>query len=474
MSEAEPESSPKLVRELGPVDATMIVMGSMIGSGIFITSAESARLVGSPGWLLAAWAISGLLTVTGALCAAEVAAMMPRAGGQYVFLREAYGPAVGFMFGWATFLVVQTGTIAAVAVAFAKFLGVLVPAISAGSYPLFEPIHLGQSGYAISLSTQQMVAVALIALLTALNTRGLKTGKSIQNTFTFTKTAALIALIVVGIFFGANRGAAAWTSSLWSPSANGWTAEGAQKNLGVVGTLAFVLLLGKSMIGPLFSQSAWNNVTFTGGEVRDPGRTLPRALVFGCGTVVGLYLLANLAYVVTLPFDQIQNAEQGRVGTALMKAVIGPVGVTVMAVAIMISTFGCVNGLVLSGARVLYAMARDGLFFRKVATTNAHHVPAVALVAQAAWAIFLTLPVKVTVDPVTELVAYGNTYNQLLEFLIPVDLTFYMLMVGSVVMLRIKAPRPTALTGRSATRSRWSSTSRSPGSWWPTSSTWSR
>jgi APA family basic amino acid/polyamine antiporter len=439
MSEAEPEKSPSLVRELGPIDASMIVMGSMIGSGIFITSAESAKLVGSPGWLLAAWTISGLLTVTGALCAAEVAAMMPRAGGQYVILREAYGPSVGFMFGWSMFVVVQTGTIAAVAVAFAKFLGVLMPAIAADNYPLFKPIAL--RGYAIGLSTQQMVAVALIALLTALNTRGLKTGKTIQNTFTFTKTAALIALIIVGIFFGANREAAAWTSSWWSPSANGWTAEGAQQDLGIVGTLAFVLLLGKSMIGPLFSQSAWNNVTFTGGEIRDPGRTLPTALVFGCGTVVGLYLLANLAYVVTLPLDQIQGAESGRVGTALMKAVLGPVGVTLMAVAIMISTFGCVNGLVLSGARILYAMARDGLFFRKVATTNAHHVPAIALIAQAAWAIFLTLPVKISVDAATQKATYGNTYNQLLEFLIPVDLTFYMLLVGSVVMLRIKLPQ---------------------------------
>jgi basic amino acid/polyamine antiporter, APA family len=437
MSEAEPESSPKLVRELGLVDSTMIVMGSMIGSGIFITSAESARLIGSPGWLLAAWAIAGLLTITGALCAAEVAAMMPRAGGQYVFLREAYGPSVGFLFGWATFLVVQTGTIAAVAVAFAKFLGVLAPGISASAFPWFEPIQIGNIGFAISLSTQQMVAVVLIAVLTALNTRGLRTGKTIQNTFTFTKTAALIGLIVVGVCFGVNRGSAAWTSSWWSPSTNGWTAESAQKNLGAVGSLAFLLLLGKAMIGPLFSQSAWNSVTFTGGEVREPGKTLPRALLLGCGTVVGLYLLANVAYIVTLPFDQIQNADQGRVGTALMKAVIGPVGVIVMAVAIMISTFGCINGLVLSGARVLYAMARDGLFFEKVATTNRHHVPAVALVAQGLWAIFLVLPVTVTGDPAKP---YGNTYNQLLEFLTPVDLTFYMLMIGSVVMLRIKAP----------------------------------
>src|SRR5438270_570167 len=213
MPEQDAERQPeRLLKGLGPLDATMIVVGSMIGSGIFITSAESTRLVGAPGWLLMAWALAGLLTVTGALCSAEVAAMMPRAGGQYVFLREAYGPSVGFMFGWAMFLVVQTGTIAAVAVAFAKFLGVLVPAIAADRY-LVAPLGLGGSGYAISLSTQQMVAVALIALLTALNTRGLRTGKTIQNTFTFTKTAALIALIIVGIFFGANRGAAAWTSS---------------------------------------------------------------------------------------------------------------------------------------------------------------------------------------------------------------------------------------------------------------------
>jgi APA family basic amino acid/polyamine antiporter len=332
----------------------------------------------------------------------------------------------------------QTGTIAAVSVAFAKFLGVLWPAISASHYPLFQPIALGSTGYAISLSTQQIVGVVLIAILTALNTRGLRTGKTIQNTFTFTKTAALIGLIIVGIFFGWNKGSAAFTSSWWNPSANGWTVEGAQKNLSGIGSLAFVLILGKAMIGPLFSQTAWNSVTFTGGEIREPGRTLPRALMIGCSTVVGLYLLANVAYLVTLPFDQIQHADSDRVGTTLMKAVLGPIGVTLMAIAIMISTFGCINGLVLSGARVLYAMAKDGLFFKKVATTNKHHVPSLALVLQGIWAIFLVLPVTVTGDPKNP---YGNTYNQLLEFLTPVDLTFYMLMVGSVVMLRFKAPK---------------------------------
>ena len=214
MDPAPTDPTPKLVRELGRLDATMIVMGSMIGSGIFITSAESARLVGSPGWLLAAWALAGVLTITGALCCAELAAMMPRAGGQYVFLREAYGPAVGFLFGWSTFLVVQTGTIAAVAVAFAKFLGVLTDAVSAENY-LIPPVAFG--GYAVSLSTQQLVAVALIVALTATNMLGLKTGTRIQNTFTFTKTAALLGLIVVGLTLGVNRQSAAWTSSWWDP-----------------------------------------------------------------------------------------------------------------------------------------------------------------------------------------------------------------------------------------------------------------
>jgi APA family basic amino acid/polyamine antiporter len=437
MAEAEPDSSPNLARELGPVDATTIVMGSMIGSGIFIVSATSAQLVGSPGWLLAAWGISGLLTVCGALCAAEVAAMMPRAGGQYVFLREAYGPSAGFLFGWSMFLVVQTGTIAAVAVAFAKYLGVLWPAISDKLF-LIRPLHLGSTGYAIGLSTQQAVAISVIALLTTLNTRGLKTGKSIQNTFTFTKTAALVGLIIVGIFFGWNAKAAAFTSSWWDPSANGWSVAKAQEDLTGLGKLAFVLLLGKAMIGPLFSQTSWNAVTFTGAEIRDPGRTLPRALVIGTSTVVTLYLLANVAYLVALPFEAIQNADQKRVGTLLMKNVLGPTGVIVMAAAIMVSTFGCINGLVLSGARVMYAMARDGLFFRKVGSTNVHQVPAVGLWMQGAWAVLLAVPMTVKGELATPI--YGNTYDQLLDFLTPVDLTFYMLLVGSVVVLRFKAP----------------------------------
>jgi APA family basic amino acid/polyamine antiporter len=425
-----------LVRGLGTIDAAMIVVGSMIGSGIFITSAESARYVGAPGWLLAAWAISGLMTVSGAISAAEIAAMMPRAGGQYVFLREAYSPMFGFLFGWAMFLVVQTGTIAAVAVAFAKFLGVFVPQVAADRY-LVDPVRLG--AFAVSLSTQQLVAVALVFVLTLVNTRGLDLGKWIQNTFTFTKTAALFGLIVVGLLFGINTRSAAWTSSWWEPAANGWSAQAAFKDLPVEGGPALLLLLGLAMIGPLFSQSAWNNVTFTGGEVRDPGRTLPRAMMLGVVGVIVLYLLANVTYIVTLPFHEIAHAPQDRVGTAVMEAVLGGRGAQVMAAAILISTFGCVNGLVLAGARVYYAMARDGLFFRAVGSTNRQHVPAAALVAQGLWAALLVLPVTVIQAP-DGTISYGNVYSELLEYVIPVDVTFYTLMVGAVVAFRLKAP----------------------------------
>ena len=441
MSKENPSTQAKLVRSLGPIDATMIVVGSMIGSGIFITSAESARLVGSPGWLIAAWAIAGVLTITGSLCCAELAAMWPRAGGQYVFLREAYGPSLGFLFGWSLLLVIQTGTIAAVAVAFANFLGVLTPGVAGDKY-IFPPIRLGS--YAISLSTQQLVAVLLILLLTFTNTRGLKTGKFIQNTFTFTKTAALLGLIVIGLLLGWNRSSAAYTSSWWAPWNNGWQPLTSQIGFDAVTqgslVLALIMLLGRAMVGPLFAQSAWNNVTFTGGEIRDPGRNLPRALLIGCGLVVGLYLLANLAYVVTLPLSAIQSAPQNRVATATMQAILGPIGTILMAVAIMISTFGCNNGLILAGARVYYAMARDNLFFKPVGLLNARHVPAVALVAQGLWAAFLTLPRTVTTDPRTGAVTYGNVYTQLLEYIISADMVFYALMVGAVIVMRKKAP----------------------------------
>ena len=437
-ADAEREGASRLERGLGPLDATMLVVGSMIGSGIFIVSAESSRLVGAPGWLLVAWALAGLLTITGALSCAELAAMMPRAGGQYVFLREAYGRGVGFLFGWSMLLVSQTGTIAAVAVAFANFLGVLVPSVSAASY-LVEPVALGR--YAVSLSTQQLVAVAMILLLTAVNTLGLGFGRWIQNTFTVAKTAALAGLVVVGLTAGVSRDAAAFTSAWWDPWANGWAPERAQPGLGAVaGGLALALLLGRAMVGPLFAQSAWNNVTFTAGEVRDPGRNLPRALLVGCALVVALYLLANLAYVLVLPLAAIQGAPQNRVATAAMEAVFGPTGALLMAAAIVVSTFGCNNGLILAGARVTYAMARDGLFFRRIGTVNARRVPAVALVVQGVWASALTLVRTVGADPATGAATYGNVYTQLLEYIISADLVFYSLMVAAVIVLRRRCP----------------------------------
>jgi len=429
--------TPELQRGLSMLDATMVVVGSMIGSGIFIVSAESSRLVGAPGWLLAAWALAGIMTITGALCCAELAAAMPRAGGQYVFLREAYGPATGFLFGWSLLLVIQSGTIAAVAVAFANFTGVLLPQISASGY-LIEPIRLG--GYAVSLSTQQALAFAVILFLTLLNLRGLELGKLIQNTFTFAKTGALIALILLGLLLGWNPAGAASTSSWWHPVANGWTLAAAQPALTVTGSLAFAMVLGRAMVGPLFAQSAWNNVTFIGGEIREPGRNLPRALFIGCGLVVALYLLANLAYVVTLPLADIQHAPQNRVATAVMQAVLGAPGTVLMAIAIMVSTFGCVNGLIMAGARVAYAMARDGLFFSRVGTVNKNRVPGAALAVQGIWAALLTLPRTVTEDPVTHAVTYGNVYTQLLEYIVPADLVLYALMVAAVIILRRKAP----------------------------------
>lgn len=427
-----------LLRRLGPLDATMIVVGSMIGSGIFITSAESSRLAGAPGWLILAWAVAGVMTITGALCCSELAAMMPRAGGVYVFLREAYGPALGFLFGWTLFFVIQTGTIAAVAIAFAKFTGVFAPAIATDNF-LVKPIHLF-GGYALSLSTEQLVAIALIVLLTWTNTRGLETGKFVQNTFTFAKTAALLAVIVIGLSLGWKPGSAARSSDWWNSWANGWTPQTAQPGLTAVGALALVLLFGKAMVGPLFAQTAWTNVTFIGSEVRDPGRNLARALLGGCALVVVFYVLANLAYVAVLPLPEIQHAPQNRVAVAVMNSIFGRPGALAMAAAIMISTFGCNNGLILAGARVYYAMARDRLFFRRTAVINRRNVPAAALVAQAIWTVFLTLPRTITSDPATGATTYGNVYTQLLEYIVSADLVFYVLLVVAVMVLRRKRP----------------------------------
>jgi APA family basic amino acid/polyamine antiporter len=431
------DNGKKLVRGLSLLDATMIVVGSMIGSGIFIVSSESARLVGAPGWLLLIWVLAGTMTISGALCFGELAAMMPKAGGPYVFMSEAYGKPVGFLYGWSQFLIVQSGTIAAVAVAFANFTGILVPSISATNY-IIEPVVFGN--YAVSLSTQQMLALASILLLTFINTRGLEVGKWIQNTFTFTKTAALLGLVIIGLFFGWNAGGALFSADLWNSAANGWSLEKAQPSAIALGSLAFIVVLGKAMTGPLFSQSAWDNVTFTGAEVENPGRNLPRALIIGCAIVVSLYLLANLAYVVTLSLPDLQNAPNGRVAAAVMEQIVGAPGLIIIALALMISTFGCNNGLILSGSRVSYAMAKDGYLFASLARTNDKHVPAMALLAQGVWACLLVLPRTVTYAEGNPAPVFGNVYGQLLEYIVSVDLISAALSVAAVIVLRYRRP----------------------------------
>src|SRR4029077_9223599 len=374
----------KFVRGLGLLDSTMLVAGSMIGSGIFIVSSIIGRQVGAPGWLLVVWIVTGLLTVIGALSYGELAAMMPKAGGQYVYLREAFSPLWGFLYGWTLFLVIQTGTIAAVAVGFARYLGVLVPSIGEDKY-LIAPIHLF-GNYAISLSTAQLVGVLLIVLLTFMNTRGLKLGKLVQNTFTTAKLAALFGLIVLGLLIGARSGA------LSANFSNLWGVRGALDDFGggLTAATTFGLFVGicVSQTGSLFSADAWNNITFTAGEVKDPRRNIPLSLALGTFIVIGLYLLANVAYLVTLPFDQVQHAPGDRVATTTLNVIFPGLGATIMAIGIMVSTFGCCNGLILAGARAYYAMARDGLFFKRSGELNAAKVPSWGLVAQGIWAVF--------------------------------------------------------------------------------------
>src|SRR4051812_44303917 len=290
------------------------------------------------------------------------------------------------------------------------------------------------------LSSEQLVAVSLIALLTWTNTRGLEVGRIVQNTFTLTKSVALAGVVAVGLIFGWNSLSAARSSAWWDPVANGWSAQIAQPGLTVVGGMAIAVLFGKAMVGPVFAQTAWTNVTFLGSEIRNPGRNLARALLYGCGITVVLYVLANLAYVAVLPLSAIQNAPQNRVAVAMMNAVFGHPGAVCMAAAIMISTFGCNNGLILAGARVYFAMARDGLFFRRVATTNKYRVPAIALIAQGVWTALLTLPRTVSADPARGAPRYGNVYTQLLEYIVSADLVFYALLAAAVIVLRKKSP----------------------------------
>lgn len=431
--QASPAQEPasEFKRGFGLFDSTMVVAGSMIGSGIFIVSADMARLAGSPGWLLMGWIITGLLTLVGALSYGELASMMPRAGGQYIYLREAYSPVVGFLYGWTLFLVIQTGTIAAVAVAFGRFLGLLWPAIGEGQY-ILPPIHLSDS-YAVSLSTAQLVAILLIAFLTWTNTRGIDYGKMIQNVFTSAKLGTLAAIVLIGLFAGWNREAVA------ANFGNAWTPRGLDDIVpSLTAATAFGLFVAVCVgqVGSLFSADSWHNITFIAGEVKEPRRNIPLSLALGTGLVTLLYTLCNVAYLVTLPLESIQRAPSDRVATAMLQATFPGFGVAIMAVAIMISTFGCNNGLILAGARAYYAMAKDGLFFREAAKLNSARVPSWALVVQGLWAIFLVLPR--TFNPQTK--AYGNLYSNLLDYIISAALLFYILTIAGVFRLRATHP----------------------------------
>jgi len=434
-----PVAEQKLVRGLGLLDSTMLVAGSMIGSGIFIVSSIIARQVGAPGWLLVVWLVTGLLTLTAALSYGELAAMMPKAGGQYVYLREAFSPLWGFLYGWTLFLVIQTGTIAAVAVGFGRYMGVLVPWVSESNY-IIAPIRFGGwfSGYAVSLSTAQLIGLALIVFLTFTNTRGLEVGKLIQNVFTTAKTGALIALIVLGIIVGLRSGAGAENFRDF------WSVRGNLQDVGagLTAATAFGLFVGicVAQTNSLFSADAWNNITFTAGEVVNPRRNVPLSLAFGTFLVIGLYILANVAYLATLPFTAIQNAPSDRVASETANVIFPGAGATIMAVAIMISTFGCNNGLILAGARAYYAMARDGLFFRAVGELNKFRVPAWGLVFQGVWAGALVLPRTVKTDGAGAVTGYGNLYGNLLDYVISAALIFYILTIIGIFLLRRKQP----------------------------------
>jgi APA family basic amino acid/polyamine antiporter len=437
---------PHLVQRLGLFSSTAIVIGSMIGSGIFIVPAEISRGVGSPALLIGAWLVTAVMTIIGALSYGELAAMMPKAGGQYVYLREALGPMWGFLFGWTLFLVIQTGTIAAVAVAFGKFLGVFFPAISSshwlvhlGHVPALRigPMVLGNMD--IGLNTANLTGIIVVLLLTGVNILGVRLGALVQNVFTTAKTAALLGLVILGFWFGRNPAAIAanfghnfWQGASWH------TLHPVQ--VGVGGPIAMVglfTILAVVQTGALFSADAWNNVTFTAGEIRNPKRNLPLSLVLGTVIVISLYIGANFVYLLVLPLHGdphgatafargIQYASEDRVATAVLQQIFQNGGAFLMAAAILISTFGCANGMILAGARVYYAMSCDGLFFK--ATSRLHprsKTPVAALLIQAAWTSFLCLT---------------GSYSQLLDYIICTELIFYILTISCLFVLRKRRP----------------------------------
>jgi APA family basic amino acid/polyamine antiporter len=442
------EQDRELVKGLGLLSSTTLVMGSMIGSGVFIVSADIARLVDSPALLIGAWLVTAFMTVIAALAYGELAAMMPRAGGQYVYLRESLGPLWGFLYGWTFFLVIQCGTIAAVGVAFGKFLGVMWPAISAQHWILHlwkvPPIHVGPmvlGNMDVGLNTQNFVAVLIVVFLSVLNIFGVKTGAMVQNVFTMAKTAALLGLVFFGLAIGRNAQAvAANFGAGWS---HFWhNAFGALHpvQVGVGGPIAMVgtiAILAVAQVGSLFSADAWNSVTFTAAEVKNPKRNLPLSLAIGTGAVVLLYIAANFVYLTALPLNGdpnatsilargIKYAADDRVATAVMQSMFGAAGATLMAIAILISTFGCNNGLILSGARVYYAMAKDGLFFRPVAKLHPKYkTPAVSLMFQMVWTCILCL---------------SGSYGQLLDYTMFAVLVFYILTLIGLFVLRRTQP----------------------------------
>jgi basic amino acid/polyamine antiporter, APA family len=423
------QSEQELVKGIGLTTATTLVMGSMIGSGIFIVSADIARLTDSPALLIGAWLVTGFLTITGALAYGELAAMFPRAGGMYVYLKEAFGPLWGFLYGWTHFLVIQAGTIAAVGVAFGKFLGHFFPSIAADNW-LF---HV--EGTNIGLNTQNLIAIVSVIVLTVINVFGVRTGGAVQNVFTFAKTGALLGLILVGLAIGRNPEAIAanlsdgafWRNAGWSdlhavPVGEFFGLGGGTAMVGMLSILAVV------QVGSLFSSDAWYNVTFSAGEVQNPRRNLPLALVIGTGAVIFLYVMANVVYLTVLPLEAIKTAPADRVGTLVMERMFGATGASLMAVAILLSTFGCNNGLILTGARVYYAMANDGMFFRKVGTLHPRYkTPVVSLVLLCVWTCLLCL---------------SGTYGQLLDYIVFAVVVFFIMTIAA--LFRLRKTRPAA------------------------------
>jgi len=390
-------------RGLNLLDASMLIMGSMIGSGIFLVSPDIARQVKTPGLLILSWVLAGVMTIVGALSYAELAAAMPKAGGQYIYLKEAYNKLTGFLYGWTLFAVIQTGTIAAVAIGFAKYTGVFLPAIASTNHI----IDIGS----FSISTQQFLAIAVIMALTIYNFSSVKKGALMQNLFTFTKIAALLALVGAGLIFGFSSGKG--SLSHFSPVL--------PDNF----RLSTIGIFLSASLGALFAADAWNNITFTAGEVINPKRNLPRALIIGTGTVILIYILANVAFLYVLPINQIQNAPDDRVATMLLQAVIGASGSFLMAALVMVSTFGCLNGIILTGARVYYAMSNDGLFFPAASRLNKNDVPANSLLFQGLWASCLVLT---------------GSYGDLLAYVMFAVLLFYILTISGIFILRKKQP----------------------------------